>query len=169
MNQFANLWNLILESNTFNFVVLLVILVIVMQKLHISDKLEDMKHEIVDKIEKSKQAKEDAVYNLADAKTKIEHLEEDIEEKITIANTQAHNVGETIKEAAERKVRQIEINVQKVIESEEKTIVTNLNDKTSKEALNLAEKLIKEKLEQEPALHDRYISESIEELEKVVL
>ncbi len=81
MNEFVNLWNLILESNTFNFVVLVVILVIVMQKLHISDKLEDIKHEIIDKIEKSKQAKEDAAYSLADAKTKIEHLEEDIEEK----------------------------------------------------------------------------------------
>jgi len=169
MNEFANLWNIILESNTFNFVVLLVILVIVMHKLHISDKLEDIKHEIIDRIEKSKQAKEDAAYSLADAKSKIEHLEEDIEAKISIANTQAHNVGETIKEAAEHKIKQIENNVKKVIESEEKTIITRLNDETSSISLKLAEQLIRERLKQEPNLHDRYISESIEELEKAVL
>ncbi|MBR6099154.1 ATP synthase F0 subunit B [bacterium] len=169
MNELVNLWNLILESNTFNFVVLIVILAIVMQKLHISDVIEKMKDEIIDKIEKSKLAKEDAAEYLADAKLKVEHLEEDIAKKIALADTQAHNVGETIKEAAQRKLKQIENNVEKVIEAEEKTIVTSLSDEASLESVRLAEQIIREKLAKDPSLHDRYINESIEELEKAVL
>ena len=46
MNELINLWNIILKSNTFNFIVLVVILAIVMQKLHISDALEKLKTEI---------------------------------------------------------------------------------------------------------------------------
>ena len=169
MNEFINLWNLILESNAFNFVVLIVMLAIVMQKLHISDKLEAIKNEIIDKIEKSRQAKDDAADFLADAKSKVEHLEEDIAERLALADSQAHNVGETIKESAQRKLKQIEDNVEKVIKAEEKTIVTKLSDEVADASVKMAEQIIREKLRQDASLHDRYIQESIEELEKAVL
>ena len=43
MNDISNLWTLILESNTFNFIVLVVILAVIMQKLKVADALEKLK------------------------------------------------------------------------------------------------------------------------------
>ena len=169
MNGIINLWNLILESNTFNFVVLLVILVIVMQKLHISDALENIKNEIIENIEKAKKTKQEAELSLADAKAKIEHLDDELGERIALATQQAHNVGEQIQENTKRRIKQIENNIEKVIETEEKTIITSLSDETSMESIKLAEEIKRKKLKDDPSLHDRYIQESIDELEKAVL
>ena len=169
MNELINLWNIILKSNTFNFIVLVVILAIVMQKLHISDALEKLKTEIVEKIEKSKKAKSDAIICLSDAKSKTENLDAEISEKISLANSQAHNVGEMIHETAQRKIKQITDNIEKVIKAEEKTIAIKLNDQTAQASIRLAEDIIRKQLQQDPSLHDRYINESLEELEKAAL
>lgn len=169
MNEISNLWNIILESNTFNFVVLLVILVAVMQKLHISDTLEGIKQEIIQKIEKAKQAKSDAQQYLIDAKSKNEHLQEEVAQKLALANNQAHNVGEMIRETAQKKIKQLSDNVEKVIEAEEKTLAITLNDNTVQASVKLAQDIILDKLAKNPELHEKYINESIENIEKVQL
>lgn len=169
MNELTNLWNIILESNTFNFVVLVVILAVVMQKLHIADALEKLKNDIIETIEKSKRARAEAEDYLSDAKIKTQNLESEIAERISLANTQAHNVGEMIHEAAQKKIKQLSDNIEKVIEAEEKTIKIKLNDQTAQASIQMAENLIIERLTQDPSLHEKYINESIEELEKAAL
>lgn len=167
MSEFANFWNLILESNTFNFIVLLVLLTIVMQKLKISDAVEKLKDEIVEAIENSKRARANAEKNYSDAKSKIEHIEDEISERLSIASKQAENIAGSISENVSRKLKQIENNALKVIEAEEKTLLTSLTDKTSKSSVELASNYIKLMLEKQPDLHKKYIEESIDELDKV--
>ena len=167
MSELINFWNLILESNTFNFIVLLVLIVIVMQKLHIKEAVEKLKNDIVYEIESSKLAKENAHKHLAEAKSKIEHIEDEISEKLALASKQAGNAAASIAENIERKVRQIENNTIKVIEAEEKTLVTNLTADISRRAVKLASNYIKLMFEKAPQLHNKYIEESINELDKV--
>jgi len=167
MSELANFWNLILESNTFNFIVLAVIIVAVMQKLKVADAVEKLKNDIVYAIETSRQAKENAQSHYRSAKSKIEHIDEEISEKLTLASKQAENVAGSIIETTERKVKQIEDNVKKVIEAEEKTLVTSMTDKTSNASVELAKKYIIARLGEEPELHNRYIEESIEELDRM--
>lgn len=167
MNELANFWNLILESNTFNFAVLLVILVAVMQKLKVADAVEKLKNDIVYAIETSKLARENAHKNYTNAKSKIEHIEEEISDKLSLALKQAENVAGSIVETTERKIKQIEENVRKVIEAEEKTLITSMTDKTAQASVELARNYVISRLNQEPELHNKYIEESIEELDRV--
>ncbi len=167
MGELVNFWNLIVESNTFNFIILLILIIAVMQKLNVKAAVEKLKNDIVEAIEKSKQAKENAYNSYTDAKSKIEHIDDEISEKLTLASNQAENVAASIVENIERKVRQIEANVHKVIEAEEKTLVTSLTDKTSKASVELARNYVKSRLANEPDLHKKYIEESINELDKV--
>lgn len=167
MNELFNFWELIVESNTFNFIVLLVILVIVMQKLKVSEAAAKLKDNIVNAIENAKNAKEKAKTYYDDAKSKIEHIEDEVSERLALATRQAENVADSISENTSRKVTQIEHNVEKVVEAEKKTLITELTDKTTKSSIILAEKYIKLRLDNEPELQDKYIEEGIEELDKV--
>lgn len=167
MNELFNFWKLIVESNTFNFIVLLVILVIVMQKLKVSEAAAKLKDNIVNAIENAKNAKEKAKTYYDDAKSKIEHIEDEVFERLALATRQAENVADSISENTSRKVTQIEHNVEKVVEAEKKTLITELTDKTTKSSIILAEKYIKLRLDNEPELQDKYIEEGIEELDKV--
>lgn len=167
MNELFNFWKLIVESNTFNFIVLLVILVIVMQKLKVSEAAAKLKDNIVNAIENAKNAKEKAKTYYDDAKSKIEHIEDEVSERLALATRQADNVADSISENTSRKVTQIEHNVEKVVEAEKKTLITELTDKTTKSSIILAEKYIKLRLDNEPELQDKYIEEGIEELDKV--
>lgn len=167
MNELFNFWKLIVESNTFNFIVLLVILVIVMQKLKVSEAAAKLKDNIVNAIENAKNAKEKAKTYYDDAKSKIEHIEDEVSERLALATRQAENVADSISENTSRKVTQIEHNVEKVVEAEKKTLITELTEKTTKSSIILAEKYIKLRLDNEPELQDKYIEEGIEELDKV--
>lgn len=167
MNELFNFWKLIVESNTFNFIVLLVILVIVMQKLKVSEAAAKLKDNIVNAIENAKNAKEKAKTYYDDAKSKIEHIEDEVSERLALATRQAENVADSISENTSRKVTQIEHNVEKAVEAEKKTLITELTDKTTKSSIILAEKYIKLRLDNEPELQDKYIEEGIEELDKV--
>lgn len=167
MNELFNFWKLIVESNTFNFIVLLVILVIVMQKLKVSEAAAKLKDNIVNAIENAKNAKEKAKTYYDDAKSKIEHIEDEVSERLALATRQAENVADSISENTSRKVTQIEHNVEKVVEAEKKTLITELTDKTTKSSIILAEKYIKLRLDNELELQDKYIEEGIEELDKV--
>ena len=86
MSELANFWNLILESNTFNFIILLILIIAVMQKLNVKAAVEKLKNDIIEAIENSKRAKENAYNNYTDAKSKIEHIEDEISEKLTLAS-----------------------------------------------------------------------------------
>ena len=168
ISKLLDFWNLILVSNTFNFVVLVVILAIVFQKINLTGMLEKIKEDIVSVIENSKKARSGAELNLSDAKNKVSNLANEVKERLELANKQAFNVSETIKNATEKRIKQINDNVDKVAEAEAKTLYTKLSDETVAAAVDLAQKRITDALKNNPQLHNKYIDESIEELEKVV-
>lgn len=64
MNELANFWNIIVESNTFNFAVLLLIFAILYKKLNISNTVEKIKQDVINTINNAKTEKENAKTNL---------------------------------------------------------------------------------------------------------
>lgn len=168
MSELGSLWNLIVASNTFNFIVLVVIIAVVMSKLRVPELLTGLKDSIIAKIEASKKAKSDAEVSLSEALDKVKNLSNEVDEKLLLAKMQADNVAESIQEAAKRRIRQISDNVDKVIDAENKTLYTKLSDDTVKASINMATDYITRRLKENPDLHKRYIDEGIKELEKVV-
>ena len=46
MNELANFWNTIVQTNTFNFAILVLIFAIVFKKIKVGDILENLKEDI---------------------------------------------------------------------------------------------------------------------------
>lgn len=156
-----NFWNAIVQSNTFNFAVLLLIFAMLYKKLNISNTVENLKHEIIKKIEEAKSEREQAKQKLLSAKQLVEHLDEDIKERLNNVNTRATGLSEQIIKNAQEHVRLIEKNVQNVIVGEEKTLSTQLSDKALKASVELAKQKIIKTLKDNPKLHEKFIEESI--------
>jgi len=159
-----NFWNAIVQSNTFNFAVLLLIFAVLYKKLNISNTVENLKQDIIKRIENAKLEREQAKQKLMNAKSSIEHLDEDIKERLNDASHRADNLSEQIIKNAQEQVKLIEKNIKNVITGEEKTLSTQLSDKTLKSAIELAKQKIIKTLEDNPKLHDKFIEESIGEI-----
>ena len=74
-------------------------------------------------------------------------------------------MSEKIAEDTQKQVESIKQNAEKVIEAEEKVIYTSLMKKTSLASLKTAESYIKNTLKDNEVLHDKYINESIDNLD----
>ena len=159
-----NFWNAILESNTFNFAILLLIFSIFYKKLNVSSVIENLKSEIVKRIENAKQERLLANQKLQNAQKSVENLDDEIKAQLSDATQKAENLSNEIIATANKKATQISSNTKKIIEGEEKTLSAKLNDKVLKASIELAkEKIIKE-LETNPKLHEKFITESIGEI-----
>lgn len=165
----AELWDLIVRSNTFNFIVLLAILAVIWNKLNISEKLEFMRQEIADFIEKSKQEKDNAQKQLKTTKKDVEHLSEEINETLEKAKISAQNVFDEIKQMTKIGIEKIEANVDKIIDNETRKINSKLTIETSQKAIDLAKEKLQKMFDENPQMHNTFIEQSIETLDKVKL
>ena len=167
MEKLIHIWEYFLQSNAFNFVLLILIFVLIDKKVHFGNMIENVKNKIIETINKSKEEKNNAKKALEDAQKSIANLESEIKAKIDSATHNAENLAKKIIKETEDKVRQIESNIQKVIDAEEKTISSRLTNKAALQSIELAKNNIKTLLEKNPHLHEKYINESIESLDRI--
>ena len=165
MENITNLWNIIVHSNTFNFVIFVLILAYLCKKIDVSAVIANIQEKIKQMIEDSNKAKEDAQTNLTQAEDKVKHVKEEVDSILNDADSTASKLSEKISEDTQKQVESIKKNTEKVIEAEEKVIYTALMKKTSLASLKTAEQHIKNILIDNEALHDKYINESIDELD----
>lgn len=167
MNTILDIWNLIVHSNTFNFIVMLLILGWLVQKFKVTESLDVLKNNIIDSIEKAKQEKIDAQKVLSSAQDEVKNLDSEIKSRLSQAEEHAKSVAQRIIDDTENKVKQIEDNIERVVEAEEKTISSRLTGKTAKASIELAKNHITNLLKQHPELHDKYINDSINEIDRI--
>ena len=122
MNELANFWNIIVESNTFNFAVLLLIFAILYKKLNISNTVEKIKQDVINTINNAKTEKENAKNKLMEAEKSIEHIDEEIKQKLSEASIKGDDIAKQILANTNEKVDLIEKNISRVISAEEKTL-----------------------------------------------
>ena len=165
MENIAHLWNIVIHSNTFNFVIFVLVLAYICKKIDISTIIAKLQEKIKQMIEDSDKAKDDAHKNLSEAEDKVKHVKEEVDTILQDASSTANKLSEKISEDTQKQVESIKKNTEKVIEAEEKVIYTSLMKKASLASLQTAEKHIKDVLVNNEALHDKYINESIDELD----
>lgn len=96
MNTVIHIWDILVKSNTFNFIVMLFILGWIVKKFAIKDSLEGLKNSVINSIEKAKEEKENAKLELQKAEKSVENLEEEVSSRIKSAKQHAENVAENI-------------------------------------------------------------------------
>ena len=122
MNELANFWNIIVESNTFNFAVLLVIFAVLYKKMNVADGIEKIKQGIINSINSAIEEQKCAKNKLKDAKKSIENIDSDIAKQLEDAVQRGEGLANQILANTEEKVQLIEKNVKRVINAEEKTL-----------------------------------------------
>ena len=160
-------WDLIVKSNTFNFIVMLVIIGIIAQKIKLADKLEAMRNEISNYIETSKHQKEAAQNYLETTRHDLANLQNDIDKKLKNAKVSAQNVFNEINEMTTKTIEKIENNVEKIIDNETQKLSSAISSETAKNAINLAKTKLQKMFEENPSLHKQHITQSINTIDKI--
>ena len=97
----------------------------------------------------------------------IEKLPQDIKNLEQTSKEKVEVFKDKIDENAQKAIFNIEKNIDKVVSIEEKKISNLLTEKTSLASIELAKQHIEKMLEQNPELHNKFIQNSIDELDKV--
>lgn len=169
MEEILSFIKYLATSNAINFVIMLVLLGWVLQKVNLGKSFDEVIVAIKDGITKSEDDRKKANKTLQDSKVLLDKLSDDIKqieqnskEKIEIFKTQ-------IEENTQKTLFEIESNVDKVVLMEESKISNMLIDNTSIAAINLAKQRFVEMLNKNPQMHFDFIQQSLDELERVEL
>ena len=157
-------WDTIIETNTFNFVILIIIFAVIFKKLNISEIVSKIKGDIISSIENAISEKENSINKLNDAQGQYDSLDTELKNRKLEAMQKSDAIVSQILSNANDRIKSIESNAKTSILAEEKTINAKAIDKTLKNSTILAEKLIIQKLKEKPELHKKFIQESIGEL-----
>lgn len=167
ISTISNIWDIIVKSNLFNFIVFVLILAWVFKKIDVASMIKSLQDKIIKIIDEVKKNHKDAKENLLSAEKSIEHLEEELEVIVKDAQKSADVISDKILTEAKKQLESIEFNAQRIIDAEEKMLISNLAKNTSKASIEHAQSHIKNTLAQTPSLHEKYINESIDELDRL--
>lgn len=165
----VDFWNLIVQSNTFNFAILAIIIAIVCVKIDLPNVIEKIREEVSLAIENANSEKQSAEKELKRTKKLVKNTDQEVTEKIDHAKKNAKLLSNEIKKSTDLAIHQIKDNVDRVIQAEEKKIKAGITHETIQSSIELAKKNIIDKLESNPMLHNKFIEKSIKELEKIEL
>ena len=173
MEFLFKIWNIILETNTLNFVVFLGIIIFICAKINLPKMISELQKKTEKSVNDSKKAKSDSEQNLKNAQSQMKKLPQEVENIISDAKQTAMIMSEQITEQGKAQIEIIENNAQKVIENDIAKTKRNLTNYTAKASLELLENNIKIKLYKDKNLHQKYIDEAIdmlgEELERLTI
>lgn len=165
----ADIWQIIVQSNTLNFLIVLAVVLFIVSKLDVKSKLEAIKDEIKTYVDTSSQEKEAAEKDLDEIKEKIKHLPEEIADIKQSAENNIRGIEKRINEEIEEKKKDIENNAKRILGLETKKFKSHLSGVLSQASVDLAKKNALEQLNNNRELHDRYIDEAIDEIDRIGL
>lgn len=167
MENLIEIWKQICESNLFNFVVMVLLLVWLVKKFDLGAKIEAGRKKIESNIAESETVKEEnlkKLYEVQEASTKID---EEMLKVFNSAEEKARFVGEKLLEEGKIQAESIKENSKKTIDTNIKTVKNEIIKETAQEAMKLAEQHIKSTLESDPNLHQKFIWESIDAIDGI--
>lgn len=165
----AEFWNLIVQSNTFNFAILIIIIAVVFAKIDLPGIIEKIKNDVARAIENAKQEKENAEKDLKTAQKTAANTDNEVAEQLKTAENNAQNLSQGIMKNTELQIENIKSNILKVINAEEKSLSAKLTQDTVNNSIELAKQNIINKLNENPDLHNKFIDDSINEIDRVQL
>ena len=165
----ADIWQIIVQSNTLNFLIVLAVVLFVVSRLDVKSKLEAIKEEIKDFVDASTKEKEAAEQDLEEIKEKIKHLPEEIADIKQAAENNIRGIEKRINEEIEEKKKDIENNAKRILGLETKKFKSRLSGVLSQASIDLAKNNALEQLNNNRELHDRYINDAIDEIDRIGL
>ena len=168
--DFTEIWNkLVVETNLFNFIIMVCILALVFWKMDLKSMLNSMQEKVSQTIDEVKQNQAKSEEKLAKAKEEVKNLPADIEKINSDAKESAEMISAKIVDDAKKQAEHISQNADKVILAEEKQIISNLIKLVSVSSVEKSRENTVNMLKDNIEMHEKYISESIEKLDGLTL
>lgn len=165
----ADIIQLLINSNTLNFIIVIFVLAILFVKLNLKEKIELLQDEIKNYVDTSFQEKETAEKSLSSINEKIENLPVEIESiKISTENS-VKSIGEKIRAEVVEQKRDIENNAERIFNLETKKFQQKLTAILSEKSVEIAKENALNQLKENKNLHNKYIDTAIEELDRIGL
>ena len=167
MNETLNILKELATSNTINFAIMAILLGVIIKKLHLSTAFEKSIEVIKNQISNSETEKANSSKILGKNKDLIEKLPNELEEMEKTSQSKLTAFEEKIEDNTRKTIENLVLATDRIKTIEEKKVSNLLTQSTSKEALELAKNRICELLEKNPEMHNDFIQQSIDELDKV--
>ncbi len=161
------IWTLIVKSNTFNFLILLGLIIFAIKFFKVGSLIEKACTKVKETVENSDLEKENSKVELQKANETIKNIANEVKEIFDNAQKSAELMGEKILKDADLQAKSIEQNAKKVMEFESKKVALNLTQKTALASLEVAKNHIKNTLKEKPQYHNDFIQKSIDELDRL--
>lgn len=165
----SNLFQTLIHSNTINFLIVLSLLLFLMSKLKIGNKIDLMRNEIKNFVDESTNEKNLAEKELENINNKIKNLPKETQEIETSAQKNIEGFERRIENELKDKMLDIKTSSDRILNLEIKQFKEKLTGLLSEASINLAKKNAIEQLENNRELHNKYIYEAIDEIDGINL
>lgn len=159
-------WNLIVQSNTFNFLIFIGLFALLFKKINFGAMMDNLQAKVLTMIEDAKRAKDDSIKDLKKTQEISSKVPFEVKEILDNAEVTASRLGKRILEDAEKQVNSIYKTTDNVVESEGQKIINSLSQRTALASLELAKNHIIQTLKERPHYHVKFIEDSISELDR---
>lgn len=157
--------NLIIKTNTLNFLIVLAVIIFLILKLNLGQKLDNLKSEITNYVNVSEDEKKQAEMALSEINAKIKHLPDEISKIDKSAKNSVLSLEKKMERTLKEQVQDIDNNSNRIMKLETKKFKQNLAFKLSEVSVNLVKDNAVKQLNNNRELHDKYIYEAIAQID----
>ena len=165
----SNVIQFLIQTNTINFIIVLTIIIVIVKKLNIGNKIDKIKSDITNYVETSEKEKQQTEVELSRINDKISKLPAVIERIKKSTENSVRNIERNIKEETEEKKQDISNNAKRLFNLETKKFKSRLTSILAEKSIEIARENAIKRLIENPDLHGKYIDNAIEELDGIVL
>ena len=160
-------WSNILNSNAFNFTILVIFFAVLMKYLKLPEAMESQRQDIQNSVEASDNLKKEAEEAFLKVEKSLENLPQELDEIIQKADSAAKAFEAKSKDEIDRLVGSIKENAKKQLEAEEKQVQSALLKNVSKASVDVAQKQVKRVLDGNKELHRKFINDFINSIDRL--
>lgn len=160
-------WNNILQSNAFNFAIMIAFFAFIAHKIKVSQAVEKHRASIQKTIEDSDILKSSSEKELENVEKSLEKLPEELDEILKNAQKTANAFEEKSKAEINKLVKAIKQNAEKQLYSEEKHTNSMLLKSAGNASVEVAGRQVSKALENNKELHRKFIQDFINEIDRL--
>jgi len=157
--------NLILHSNLFNFLIVILFIVWVIKKANLAELIAKKQAEIAELIKNALEEKKIKQNHLLVTKTKVSNVKQEVLNIIDEGEQVANNISESILEDAEKQSEDMHKKAVVSVNNQKQMVSSDVRVKISNAAFYIAEEHIKQAIDER--LQKKYIDEFINNLDAI--
>ena len=161
-----DIWNIIVETNTFNFIIFVIIFAIILKLAKVGNLITSMQSKVNQYVNDSTTAKENSELELKKAEEKVQKVGTEIKEIMDNADLNAMRLGRKILADANIQSEGILLNADKINDANGKKIISDLSQNAALASVELAKRHIISVLNKKPQYHAKFLEDSINELDR---